>query len=668
MCAKNARIRSEMAEGGPRRAYIWFARYLKVNQIPAIAVARKAQWLQEQLSEVGENIYQETKKSPAAHNSAISSAIPWGSGDIIKRLESADAYSKIPAPPREVLKKLSDLSRGARPEEQIFKRSREFNYAKPFVKALPFVELLADAPELEAISANGLSFLGKIQRIRTFCFPKLDRLNIHLALDYGSRLFPEMGVAEKIGHLRRLRQALRLEEGLQLLETELLEAMEQADFKSYKSFAFQKATILYESGHYHEFLNWREEAELKGVEGMPLLGYTFLAYLRVGEKVAAGNALIHLLKVSARKRFNLMRLLVEFCSLPEGPRRDLDVRRAFDELSSTGYSCDGIFFLSSVAVEVGDWEVAKSSYKLASDDEAVGEAERLSFEIYIEPSLAVRVQRLNKLFQEYDLEGVGDHVSDEPYGLFGALLEVNAPKNFGNIQARVSAIVTTFNALATVEYSVMSILQQSHPYIEVVIVDDGSDDGTWEYVRERFGGEPRVRSIRMTENSGPYACRNAALAVATGEFIAIQDANDVSHPLRFERQLEALTGDVKAVVARHIRVDARGRAKLENNGKVLGDGPMSLLFRREIIDIIGAFEEVRSRGDMEFLARLRSYFGENAIARVDAPLLLALHSPSSNSFTMTSSLMQRRELFDYRVKFARRHMGLRSSTANRISE
>jgi glycosyltransferase involved in cell wall biosynthesis len=97
---------------------------------------------------------------------------------------------------------------------------------------------------------------------------------------------------------------------------------------------------------------------------------------------------------------------------------------------------------------------------------------------------------------------------------------------------RVSFVIPTFNAVTWLPHAVGSCLQQTHPDIEVVVVDDGSTDRTHEYLKW-LEKDKRVHIIRQ-KNAGRSAARNAGNARATGEIICVLDADDIATPNRAE--------------------------------------------------------------------------------------------------------------------------------------
>lgn len=99
----------------------------------------------------------------------------------------------------------------------------------------------------------------------------------------------------------------------------------------------------------------------------------------------------------------------------------------------------------------------------------------------------------------------------------------------------VSVVVPAYNSEETIGACLSGLLTQTHPRVEVIVVDDGSTDRTGQICRAY---EPGLRYVRQ-DNAGSSAARNAALALATGDFIAFCDADDVLLPAYLEASLRA---------------------------------------------------------------------------------------------------------------------------------
>jgi glycosyltransferase involved in cell wall biosynthesis len=105
----------------------------------------------------------------------------------------------------------------------------------------------------------------------------------------------------------------------------------------------------------------------------------------------------------------------------------------------------------------------------------------------------------------------------------------------------VSVIIPAFNAGRHLLASVHSALRQNLESIEVIVIDDGSTDDS--FAPLSCIKDARLRIVRQS-NAGKSVALNRAIEISTGEFIAIQDADDLSYPDRFERQANALQVEV----------------------------------------------------------------------------------------------------------------------------
>lgn len=104
-------------------------------------------------------------------------------------------------------------------------------------------------------------------------------------------------------------------------------------------------------------------------------------------------------------------------------------------------------------------------------------------------------------------------------------------------QPKISAIVPAFNSQAWLRRGVESLLVAGGARIEVVIVDDGSDDGSWELAKELAAESPQVAVWQHPdgENHGVSATRNLGIEESSGEYLCFLDGDDYVHPHRFER-------------------------------------------------------------------------------------------------------------------------------------
>jgi glycosyltransferase involved in cell wall biosynthesis len=160
----------------------------------------------------------------------------------------------------------------------------------------------------------------------------------------------------------------------------------------------------------------------------------------------------------------------------------------------------------------------------------------------------------------------------------------------------VSCIVPCFNGARYLEECLQSILGQTHPRLEVIVVDDGSTDASADVVR-RFGTAVRYQ---RRANGGPAAACNTGLALATGELVAFLEQDDLWLGDKIERQLTELTArpDLDYCVT-HIQnfwVPAlREQARRFEDQPVMQPVPgyvvQTLLARRRAFETVGPFDE-----------------------------------------------------------------------------
>lgn len=203
------------------------------------------------------------------------------------------------------------------------------------------------------------------------------------------------------------------------------------------------------------------------------------------------------------------------------------------------------------------------------------------------------------------------------------------------VEIEVSAIIPTYNRSALVTRAVRSVLAQTRPVQQVIVVDDGSTDGTAEALTRSFGD--RIELVRQT-NAGVSAARNRGLRLATGRYIAFLDSDDQWEPDKTRVQLEwfAARPDFGMCLCDVTRTDEhqrefdvlRRRDALPVDGDVLrwvllnpALVPASVMMRRALFESIGGFDENLATGeDLDFHLRVAAQWKigvvEQALARV----------------------------------------------------
>lgn len=195
---------------------------------------------------------------------------------------------------------------------------------------------------------------------------------------------------------------------------------------------------------------------------------------------------------------------------------------------------------------------------------------------------------------------------------------------------KVSVVIPSYNHARFIGEAVESVLRQSEPGLEIIVVDDGSTDDTLS-VLGRFT-DSRVRVI-VQEHQGAHAAINRGLKESTGQYLSILNSDDVYHPRRLEKLLAILGQDQgMGLVGSYITViDQTGKPLGTKHGykdlepwqlpypekgfRVTDDARGVLLtenfyattsnfvFRRELYELVGEFRSLRFTHDWDFLLR-----------------------------------------------------------------
>jgi glycosyltransferase involved in cell wall biosynthesis len=102
---------------------------------------------------------------------------------------------------------------------------------------------------------------------------------------------------------------------------------------------------------------------------------------------------------------------------------------------------------------------------------------------------------------------------------------------------RVSVVMLAYNVERFLSEAIESVLQQTYPHFELIVVDDGSTDATLSIAQTYRTKDERVIVVKNEQNSGVVLSRNRAAAIATGTYLAVLDGDDVMSPDRLEAQV-----------------------------------------------------------------------------------------------------------------------------------
>lgn len=175
---------------------------------------------------------------------------------------------------------------------------------------------------------------------------------------------------------------------------------------------------------------------------------------------------------------------------------------------------------------------------------------------------------------------------------------------------KVSVVFPVYNCMKYFQEAMESILKQTFKDFEVIIRDDGSNDGT-EKVINTYTQMPNIKLINYPTNTGLTESVNEGIRKAVGEYIAIQHADDISLPSRLEKQVQYLDThpDIELVASWVQYINRNGKNKRDDwwlkQAKSVPDDPIlicdklleincifspTVMFRKRIIDTVGFYD------------------------------------------------------------------------------
>ena len=231
--------------------------------------------------------------------------------------------------------------------------------------------------------------------------------------------------------------------------------------------------------------------------------------------------------------------------------------------------------------------------------------------------------------------------------------------------ARISVLIAVYNVEAYVAEALASIQSQTFTDIEIVVVDDGSTDGTLRIVEQIASADSRITVVRAPRNLGLPRALNLGLPFCQAPFIARMDGDDIALPTRLEKQLWFLEEnlDIALVGCTTLAIDEQGRPipglgvslkpiTQEVIAKtVLLAPPCSHIWtaRRKVYDTLSGYRELSVGEDYDFL--LRAITAGYCITNLLEPLMLIRTRPGN-----ISSRLEQRKAHYYIASLYRERM------------
>ena len=241
---------------------------------------------------------------------------------------------------------------------------------------------------------------------------------------------------------------------------------------------------------------------------------------------------------------------------------------------------------------------------------------------------------------------------------------------------KVSVVVPVYNGEKSIERCAGSILNQDYPELELILVDDGSRDRSWEIIQAIAAADHRVKAIRQ-ENGGVSSARNRALAEASGTYVQFADVDDwlpMDATKMLVREMEAqsaelVVGDFYRVVDGNVSekgsIEMGGALTLQQYANAMMLSPADLyygvlwnkLYRRDIIEqySIRMDENISYSEDMIF--NLEYLLHVKSVAILKAPVYYYQYTKGSlvdQSLNLSSTIKMKKSVIGYYNEFFRK--------------
>jgi glycosyltransferase involved in cell wall biosynthesis len=232
-------------------------------------------------------------------------------------------------------------------------------------------------------------------------------------------------------------------------------------------------------------------------------------------------------------------------------------------------------------------------------------------------------------------------------------------KNLNKMRKNVikaSIIIPTYNRANFIEETIKSVLSQTMKNLEVIIVDDGSTDGTKEIIKNLATNDDRIKYLYQENCGRPSVPRNIGFKNSTGEYISFLDSDDIWLPQKLEKQIELFekdkSGKLGFVDCKYIIIGENSEEIKQNysshgyRGNILKQmlkdhliiTPGSVLIKRSIINTVGLLDErLKCLDDWDMWLRISKHYKIDFVNKK-----LFKYRVHKNSFTVNLSMDNKR--------------------------
>jgi teichuronic acid biosynthesis glycosyltransferase TuaG len=164
----------------------------------------------------------------------------------------------------------------------------------------------------------------------------------------------------------------------------------------------------------------------------------------------------------------------------------------------------------------------------------------------------------------------------------------------------VSIVTPAFNAGRFIDHTIDSVVAQTLPSWEMLIIDDHSRDDTYERAQRRARGDRRITAVRNPTNRGPGPTRNEALRRARGKYLAFLDADDLWDPEKLQRQLAFMQRGRYVFTYTSYRVVSQDGELLSHIGRVPEFQDYADMLKDTIVGCLTVMLDREALGEMWF--------------------------------------------------------------------
>ena len=205
----------------------------------------------------------------------------------------------------------------------------------------------------------------------------------------------------------------------------------------------------------------------------------------------------------------------------------------------------------------------------------------------------------------------------------------------GNPMTRITAIIPTYNRLSLLREAVLSASAQTCPDLELIVVDDGSIDGTEEFCANQLRENPDTfRYLNLPHCGRPGKVRNAGARETEGDYLSFLDSDDLWEPEKLSRQVAFFEEhqDIRICHTREVwqrgqKVVSQAGQRHKRSGYIFPDalkkcviGPSTVMMRRELFEEFGGFrEDLEIAEDYELWLRITAKY---PVGYIDEPLVI----------------------------------------------